>query len=1241
MEVGIVRQVDIDQEMRGAYLDYAMSVITARALPDVRDGLKPVQRRILYAMGEMGVRHNTPYRKSARIVGDVLGRYHPHGDASIYEALVRMAQDFSLRYLLVDGQGNFGSVDGDPPAAMRYTEARLHAVAEEMLLDIDKDTVDFTDNFDATMKEPTVLPAKLPNLLLNGAAGIAVGMATNIPPHNLREIVDAISHLIDHPEATGEDLGAIVLGPDFPTGGIIMGLEGIKAAYATGRGRILVRAKAFIEEAKGERQNIIVTELPYQVNKATLQERIAELVKGGRIDGIGDMRDESDRQGMRVVLELKKGVEARTVLNLLYKYTAMQSTFGVNLLALVDGEPRVLTLKRILQLYIDYRHQVITRRTRFDLAKAQARAHILEGLKIALDHMDEVIATIRQSPDAETAKSRLMKQFKLDDLQAQAILDMQLRRLARLERDKIEQELKEVRKLIAYLEDLLAHPKKIFAIIQSELLELREKYGDDRRTRIFEQEALEFKAEDLIPDDDMVVALTQKGYIKRYRLPRRINRPTLGKENDPEREFCVANMHDGVLFLTDTGRVCQARCHEIPEADRSAKGTPIGNLISLDAKEAVVSLLELPKEPPADASLAVVTRTGRIKRIAAGEFTTVRGSGVIAIGLDEGDGVVAGRLSSAKQDLLLVTRQGQVLRFPQDDVRAMGRQAGGVAGMRLAGKGDSVVGLDVAQPNGHFLVVTESGQAKRTPMAELPVQGRGGGGVAFVKVSPKTGVVVSARRVAPGDEIAVGTSEGQLLRGPAEAVPEKGRGHSLEALPELKLAKGEQVTNLAVCRGESEPKVRGGDEPADKGRGKGKATAESAAAKPRARPSKSAPKGAKAPPEPAAEPTGRRKRGAARAGGAPGDAAPARPGRPPAPATDQASAEKPPRERGARPKDASLPSAESSTEAEPHPAGKAAGKVRTVKTAAAAPAVALTEAPTRPTVHPRTPKAGPADKPPASAKPGKGKPPVQPATEPSAAAESAPRKRRSGKAATAPIPPADEPALHAPLLAPWRQTQAPEHAESAAIPARERARRPEKAAVAPSEPATGSPRPRVLPAPPPLTPPVVTPRVAPKAPAAASTKAAKAPAGAAKPQAKVAAPATPAALPAKPAAAKGAGNKPPKGPVEQMALPMDQASGSATKAPQLSSKAVAKPLSRPAPAKGAGSGGSAGAKPAPEGKTTSASGKVAPRPGAAKPRAAAAAPPIVDERVEPKRAGQDDILIRFRGGKVGWMQRDK
>jgi len=809
LEIGLVKFVDIEQEMRGAYLDYAMSVITARALPDVRDGLKPVQRRILYAMGEMGLRHNTPYKKCARVVGDVLGRYHPHGDAAVYEALVRMAQDFSMRYTLVDGQGNFGSVDGDPPAAMRYTECRLTPIAEEMLQDIDRDTVDFAPNFDATLQEPTVLPAKLPNLLVNGASGIAVGMATNIPPHNLGEVCDAICYLIDHPEATTEDLSRYILGPDFPTGGIIMGLEGIKAAYATGKGRILVRARAFVEEARGDRQNIIITELPYQVNKAALLERIAELLKDGRLEGIADMRDESDRQGMRVVIELKKGVEAHTVLNLLYKYTAMQTAFGVNMLALVNGEPRILPLKRILQYYIDYRHQVITRRTRFDLERTRARAHILEGLKIALDRLDEVIATIRQSPDAETAKTRLMKNFLLDDPQAQAIMDMQLRRLARLEREKIEQELKDARKLIAYLEDLLAYPRKIYTLIKDELRELKRKYGDARRTHIYEQEAVEFTTEDLIPDEKVIVAITQKGYLKRYRPPRRSSRQTLSREADPERDLCLLNMHDTVLFLTDAGRICSIRCHEIPEADRSDRGTPIGNLITLNGKETVVNIIPLPREVPADASLAIVTRHGKVKRTAIGEFSAVRGSGIIAIGLEDGDTPVAGRLIQNGDEFLLVTCQGQAIRFSQDEVRPMGRAATGVTAIRLEGPNDAVAAFDVVRPAAQeaasptLLVVTAQGQGKRSPLTDFPIQGRAGSGVTFVKVSPKTGPVVAARVVNPGDEIAISTSDGQLWRGPAEVVPQKARTHALAPVPELNLTgKSEVVSGLAIYPGE-------------------------------------------------------------------------------------------------------------------------------------------------------------------------------------------------------------------------------------------------------------------------------------------------------------------------------------------------------------------------------------------------------------------------------------------------------
>ena len=1174
MEVGIVKQVDIDQEMRGAYLDYAMSVITARALPDVRDGLKPVQRRILYAMGEMGVRHNTPYRKCARIVGDVLGRYHPHGDAAVYEALVRMAQDFSMRYVLVDGQGNFGSVDGDPPAAMRYTEARLHAVAEEMLLDIDKETVDLTDNFDSTLKEPTVLPAKLPNLILNGAAGIAVGMATNIPPHNLREIADAICHLIDHPDATMEDLGRIVLGPDFPTGGIIMGLEGIKSAYATGRGRILVRAKAFLEDTKGDRQNIIVTELPYQVNKAALQERIAELVKDGRIDGIGDMRDESDRQGMRIVLELKKGAEGRKILNQLYKYTAMQSTFGVNLLALVDGEPRVLTLKRILQHYIDYRHQVITRRTQFDLARARARAHILEGLKIALDHLDEVIATIRQSPDADTAKLRLMKKFKLDEIQAQAILDMQLRRLARLERDKIEQELKEIRKLIAYLEDLLAHPQKIYGLIKDELRELKEKYGDDRRTRIYEQEAQEFKAEDLIPDEDMVVALTQKGYLKRYRLPRRAAKPTTTRESDPERFSCVANMHDGVLFLTDRGRVCQARCHELPEADRSARGTPIGNLITLEGKESVTALVPLPRDLPADAALALVTRGGKIKRVAASEFSTVRGSGVIAMTLEGDDTLVAGTLVKPGEEAILVTRQGQAIRFSLDEVRNMGRQAGGVSAVRIVGRAEGVAAFGIAQSGTHLLAVTDLGQAKRTPIVEFPAHGRGGGGVVFVKVTPKTGLVAGARVVAAADELTIGTSDGQVWRGPVQSIAEKGRALSLEAVPELKLPKGETVVSVTASCGEGEARSKV-DEPLGapapsrregrlrgepKARGTRPASTETDGAPKRKARNKT--EATPTAPEPAsalpAEPKGRHRRSAAE---------PAPAGPPPAPGS--APTTRPEHE----PPKTTVRQRRNPTHA-PEPAGPTAAE----------PAEPLT----KPTRQARTPAAKAVPPAGTAPRPKAAQAPTRPGAEPAASTPTADspqgKKAKGGKAA-----PTSQPPVHAPSLAPWRRTKT-------AVP--EERVEPGRATNEPEAPAAGARR--MIPAPPPLPPGTGAPRVSPKAPVAPDKS---------KPKVAPDAKAKKTAAPATPKAGKT---------VKQMSLPMGEPAA-ATRAQVVKRKdsAAQKPTSR-APRRA---------------PSTDLDRKMG---NASNPRPAPATPGVTE-----KPTDEGDILIRFRGGRVGWLPRER
>jgi len=1235
MEIGTVKLIDIDQEMRGAYLDYAMSVITARALPDVRDGLKPVQRRILFAMDELGLRHTAAYKKSARIVGEVLGKYHPHGDVAVYDAMVRLAQDFTMRYQLVDGQGNFGSVDGDPAAAMRYcvtgdtlvvsdhglvpisqlssgsedvhlqvlsaggrvnaahkwfdsgehptlrlrthhgfevtgthnhplltwqagpdgrpafiwktldtivpgdwlvvdrtpdvlwpkelvdlkpyhptlppksrielhalpekldenlafilgaliaegsvndqriefdnlpgefadrfreiwqavfptcrlheflkapssygqqqhlqfqvvakqvrlfmerlglervraekrtipevilrspqaivaaflrayfegdgaversgrslqlisacsssrkllqqlqvlllrfgivcwvrpdrpgtyklnirgpenvtrfaqtigfvsrhkqtalqsiqagltgkslsksdhvpflspfvrrlarrhrewlsrhnfdryprlsvalprlrealepadfawiaslvqthylfdqvvevadaglqhvysvrvespchsfcangfinhnTEARLHAIAEEMLVDIDKNTVDFADNFDATLKEPTVLPAKLPNLLVNGSAGIAVGMATNIPPHNLVEVADALTYLIDHPDATVEDLGEFILGPDFPTGGLIMGQEGIKTAYATGKGYLTLRARVHFEEAKGERQNIIITELPYQVNKAALLEKMAALVKDRRIEGIAEMRDESDREGMRIVIELKREAQARQVLNNLFKLTPMQTTFGVILLALVDGEPRVLTLKRLLQHYVDYRHQVITRRTKFDLERAKQRAHILQGLKIALDNLDAVITTIRQARDAEVAKNNLIKRFKLTEIQAQAILDMQLRRLASLERKKIEDELAETIKLIARLEDLLAHPKKIYGLIKEDLAELKAKYGDARRTRIRE-EAAEFTEEDLIPDEEVLVGVTERNYVKRYRPPRRTTRPAESRESDAERTLALANMHDSLLIFTNTGRACAVKCHEVPEADRAARGTPLSNLITLDGPEAIASILPV-RDFAADAYFVLGTRRGEVKRLAAADLAAVRGGGVKAMELESGDEVVAAVPVQEADEVLFVTREGQAIRFAVSEVRASGRGSGGMRAIRL-GQGDSVVGVDVARPNSDLLVVTTLGFAKRTPLADYPTQGRGGGGVVAAKISPKSGPLAGASVVYPSDEVTLVSGTGQVWRAAAEAVVRKGRSTSPDSLASLD--KGDRIVTLLLVKGE-------------------------------------------------------------------------------------------------------------------------------------------------------------------------------------------------------------------------------------------------------------------------------------------------------------------------------------------------------------------------------------------------------------------------------------------------------
>lgn len=787
MDIGLVKAIDIDVEMRGSYLDYAMSVIVARALPDARDGLKPVHRRILYAMHDMGLRANSPYKKSARIVGEVLGKYHPHGDAAVYDAMARMAQDFSMRYLLVDGQGNFGSIDGDSPAAMRYTEARLSPIAEEMLLDLDKETIDFTDNFDSTLKEPSVLPAKLPNLLLNGASGIAVGMATNIPPHNLGEICDAIAYLIDHydrpDDVTIEELMQFVKGPDFPTAGTIMGTDGIRAAYATGKGRIVVRAQTHIEEMRGGRYRIRVTEIPYQVNKSQLLEKIAALVRSDRIDGISDLRDESDRQGLSIVIELKRGTQPRKVLNQLFKYTPLQTAFGVNMLALVDGEPRLISLRRALRVYIDHRREVITRRSEYELKKARQRRHILEGLLVALGHLDEIIALIRQSPDADAAKDRLMQRFGLTEVQAQAILDMQLRRLAALEREKIEREYAQILQSITYLEDLLANPRKILLLIREDALYLKQKYGDERRTRISADDVEELSEDDLVIEEDVLVSITQRGYVKRvlaksYRSQGRGGQGVTGmatREEDAVLYILAASTLDDVLFFTDKGRVFRQRVYQLPEADRQAKGTTLINLLSLDAGEKVTAAVAI---PPVNSTgyLVMATARGKIKRTSLEEFAVVRAAGLIAIGLDEDDYLGWVQVTDGNQEIVIVTERGKAIRFSEREVPAQSRIAGGVRAMRLA-EGDRVASMDIATPGGDLLVITTRGYGKRTSLEAYPVQHRGGSGISTASSSAlKTcGSIAAARVVHKEDEVVFVSSEGMVIRLEVSALPVSGR----------------------------------------------------------------------------------------------------------------------------------------------------------------------------------------------------------------------------------------------------------------------------------------------------------------------------------------------------------------------------------------------------------------------------------------------------------------------------------
>jgi DNA gyrase subunit A len=760
-------------------------------------------------MAGLGLSHTGPHKKSARVVGEVLGKYHPHGDTSVYEAMVRMAQDFSMRYLLVDGQGNFGSVDNDPPAAMRYTEVRLAPISEQMLVDIDKDTVNFMPNFDDSLNEPSVLPTRLPNLLVNGSSGIAVGMATNIPPHNLGEVCDAISYLIDNPEAMVDELTQFIKGPDFPTAGIILGQEGIKNAYATGHGRIVVRAKAHLGDIPGVgRRQIIVTELPYQTNKAALVERIAGLVKDKKIGGISELRDESDRQGMRIVIELRREAQPEQVLNNLYKYTSMQSAFFVNMVALVDGQPRVISLKEALQYYINFRHEVITRRSRFELKVAKTRAHILEGLKIALDHIDRVITTIRKSETAETARHNLMTGFSLSQAQAQAILDMQLRRLANLERRKIVDEYTDVIRTIAYLEDLLANPKKMFLLIKEEVDELKSKYSDPRRTEISEEGVMEFREEDLVPHQRVVVTLSERGFIKRvpsrsYKPQHRGGRGIIGmvtREADAVRLLVVADTHDNLLFFTNRGKVFRLKCYELSdESSRTAKGMAVVNLFPITEGERVTAMVVVADFSP-DAYLLMATCRGEIKKTALDRFASVRSSGLIAIDLEEGDELVAASLATDQDDVILVTQKGQSIRFAVSSLRATSRTSGGVCGIRLM-PDDQVVGMDIAYPDSFLLVVTTGGFGKLAPVGDYPGQHRAGRGVRTFKLTEKTGDIAGARLVSLSQQAMIISAEGIVICTPVkEQDPRQGitiQGRSTQGVRLMRLGHSDRVVAIA------------------------------------------------------------------------------------------------------------------------------------------------------------------------------------------------------------------------------------------------------------------------------------------------------------------------------------------------------------------------------------------------------------------------------------------------------------
>jgi DNA gyrase subunit A len=810
--IGLIKSRDIQLEMQESYLDYAMSVIVSRALPDVRDGLKPVHRRILYVMHELGLRHNVKFRKSSAVVGDVLGKYHPHGDTAVYDAMVHMAQLFSMRYPLIDGQGNFGSMDGDRAAAMRYTESRMSALAEELLTDIDKDTVDWRDNYDATRKEPSVLPGKLPNLLLNGTLGIAVGMATDVPPHNLNEIADAVVKLIDEPDSTTEDLLEFIKGPDFPTGGIIYDVSAIKNAYATGKGSIVMRAKTEIVETKTGAYQILITEIPYRVNKATLLEKIAELVKDKKIEGIKDVRDESDKDGVRIVVDLKKEALANKILNQLFSYTQLQETFHMNMLALVDGiEPHVLNLKTVLEKYLEHRQIIIKRRTEFELKKAKEREHILEGLKKALDHIDEIISVIKKSPTKEEAHSALMKKFKLTEIQAQAILEMRLQTLAGLERKKIDDELKEKRALIAELEGILQSKKKILGIIRKEVVELKEKFGDERRTQVVKSAVGTFSAEDLIPEENVIVTVTKSGYVKRlapdtYKQQARGGKGVIGqslKEEDVVEKLFSANTHDEILFFTNKGRVFQTKVHELPEGSRVSKGQALVNFLQLGQNETAQAILTLGKKDEVK-FLVMATKNGLVKKVERDEFTKVRRSGMIALTLKDGDELKWVDTTSGEDQIMLSTENGQAIRFKEKDVRSMGRTASGVTGMRLKkGKDDKIISMDVIRKTAsekdlEVLIVTENGLGKKTELGFYKVQNRGGSGIKTLKVTPKTGKIVAMYILDNKAEhdLVIISKMGQTIRTPLNNVSTLGR--ATQGVRIMRLDAGDFVASATV-----------------------------------------------------------------------------------------------------------------------------------------------------------------------------------------------------------------------------------------------------------------------------------------------------------------------------------------------------------------------------------------------------------------------------------------------------------